>query len=632
MADNNTTTEEIKLFDGFIRTFIIDKTSLLDKGIRFEANNITSCLNMLKDLKTMNKPEDGEDKSLETALANEDGTSSKYELLWHCYYIMYLMGETAKTFFKKTVDNGDLFVEKGNGAASTNQAYNSEAIRPFRMLLYIIKYLWSENCPDPKTVKERIIEILPKTKEKNKYSDCQTKLDCDEIDDRIKNILLYLCDPDQYMPIVSQNHKNGIWNNLCFLKSKTNEEYNELEFKSLLDEIKKLRVAESNKNKGDDNLNGFYHKSVRPFWDTPKMSTKTNKDGDLPLNTLLTFKKAIVLYGPPGTSKTYTARELAKNVISVAFAEKLKEAKTDKKKETKEKITLFKSFISNEDKIFGEQGKSGETTENKSQEDQEILNHIHRLQLHPNYTYDDFIAGKTITVNAGQTEIVTQKGYLLKLIDKINEDKKDEESKFKDLPHIVILDEINRVDISRVFGELFTAMESDYRKDGVDLPLTGEGDNCLKLKVPTNLYFIGTMNMIDFSLEQVDFALRRRFAWVESNYDDDRLKDIINYKIKKESIKDKDLDSKTIKNYVDGCTSVNELITKQPNLGPTYKIGHTFFAEIIDIYKEMIGKWKSANEFLWNISIKPMIEAYCGTMDLKAREDFVKECKEKFVS
>ena len=76
------------------------------------------------------------------------------------------------------------------------------------------------------------------------------------------------------------------------------------------------------------------------------------------------------------------------------------------------------------------------------------------------------------------------------------------------------------MDISRIFGELFTAMEPGYRKDGgLELPLLDSSGHRLKLNVPENLYFIGTMNLIDFSLEQVDFALRRRFAWVKNTFD-----------------------------------------------------------------------------------------------------------------
>ena len=573
---------------------------MLDETL-FCAEDINSCLKILEGLQRMNKKDEEDKYSLEAALENEKDThSSIYELLWHCYYIMYLMGETSHTFFNLTVNKEDMFAEKGKGVSSTNQAYNKEAIRPFRTLLGIFRKLWNNENKDIGSVKDKIVTFLPKTLNDQN----------NETDDRIKNILLYLCAPDKYVPIVSQDHKKNIWNNLCFLLGKNKDEYDEKDFVTLLNKIKEIKnVGDDDKKKEADNLNGFYYKSIRPFWDTPKMSTKADNDGDLPLNTLLTFKKAIVLYGPPGTSKTYTARELAKNVISAAFSESLKE-----KQEAEEKKNLFTQFIHNENLIFGE-----EEAEKKEQQ----LSHIHRLQLHPNYTYDDFIIGKTIVDN----DVKTKPGYLLRLIEKISKD----ESKFNNLPHIVILDEINRVDISRVFGELFTAMEPGYRKEGVELSLTENDAQPQRLKVPENMYFIGTMNMIDFSLEQVDFALRRRFAWVESNYDDGRLKDIIDYKIKMEgldgSIKDDD-----VKSYINRCTSLNILISKENNLGDAYKIGHAFFAEIVDIYKEISAnnKWNASIEFLWHISVKPTITAYCGSMDSNMVKDFINKCHDVF--
>ena len=225
----------------------------------------------------------------------------------------------------------------------------------------------------------------------------------------------------------------------------------------------------------------------------------------------------------------------------------------------------------------------------------------------------------------------------MKLIDNIIKNQNSKTCKkdaylISKLPHIVILDEINRVDISRVFGELFTAMESEYRKEGIELPLSEDDNNPLKLVVPDNLYFIGTMNMIDFSLEQVDFALRRRFSWVESNYEEDRLKDIIDDNINNKGIgklvKDGD-NNIVIKDYISRCTQLNNLISEHPDLGPTYKIGHTFFAEVIDIYEKMNSqnKWESAKEFLWNISIRPMIDAYCGIMDAKTKNKFIGDKK-----
>ena len=582
---------EIDLFDNFIEQFVINRHSLIDDNTSFNADNeIKNCLSLIQSTEVMNSSNEGKE-SLGDQLNKIEASYPEYQLLWHCYYIMYMMGETAKLFFKLEISRDDLFVKKGSEVASTNQAYNKEAIRPFRFLLQIFRALWKKNITNKDDVKSTLIYWLPKNKNDKTNNEEITVFDA-----RVKNILLYLCDPNTFVPIVSQDHKNSIWSNLCFVINKTNEEYNEAFFKSIL---------KSFPTKGDKSApDRFYDKTIRPFWELPSLSIQTNRDGELPLKTLLLFKKAIVLYGPPGTSKTYTARELAKEVISAGFAMYLQ--KQDSKRDKLEE------FIENEDVIFG-----------NSQESGNCLSHIHRLQLHPNYTYDDFIVGKTISVKEGCTTVEIQKGYLMKLIDSITADRASRKS-FSGLPHILILDEINRVDISRVFGELFTAMESEYRIEGVDLPLTDNNNKPLNLIVPEDLYLIGTMNMIDFSLEQVDFALRRRFAWVESNYDEGRLKEII---YSKDNSNGFDVDM-----YSRACTKLNDKISNQPNLGPTYKIGHTFFAEICDIQKSINGNnWTKAREFLWSISIKPMIEAYCGTMDSKAQKEFIDSCKDAYL-
>lgn len=159
---------------------------------------------------------------------------------------------------------------------------------------------------------------------------------------------------------------------------------------------------------------------------------------------LLKYKKAMILYGPPGTSKSYQAKKYAEQLVG------------DKSK---------------------------------------YESHIQKLQMHVNYSYDDFIG--RLTYSGG--EVKFREGFLLNLIKDIKESNDNE------TPYVLILDEINRTDISRVFGELFSAMEC--RNESISLM----GDKNVSLNVPPNLYFIGTMNEIDFSLEHIDFALRRRF-------------------------------------------------------------------------------------------------------------------------
>ena len=195
------------------------------------------------------------------------------------------------------------------------------------------------------------------------------------------------------------------------------------------------------------------------------------------------------------------------------------------------------------------------------------------------------------------------------------------------MPYIVILDEINRTDISRVFGELFTAIEKRNKDVTLSLPDTKDKTKRLCLNVPDNVYFIGTMNEIDFSLERVDFALRRRFVWEYCGYDAKVLKVIIKKRIQKLSI---EVDENKIDTFVVSCNELNERI--KDLLGESYHIGHAFFAEIANIYyqlkdSEEKDKWKTAKEILWEISIKPTLEAYCGTMDKSVKQKYLEDNK-----
>lgn len=159
---------------------------------------------------------------------------------------------------------------------------------------------------------------------------------------------------------------------------------------------------------------------------------------------ILYRKQQIVFYGPPGTGKTFIAQKLAKHLIDG----------TNGVRET--------------------------------------------VQFHSSYAYEDFMQGIRPQTNDGCIEYKMVPGRFLRFCS-------DAQSRGK-APCVLIIDEINRAKLSRVFGELMYLLE--YRDQ--QIPLAGGG----LFKVPDNVYIIGTMNTADRSIALVDHALRRRFAFI----------------------------------------------------------------------------------------------------------------------
>lgn len=361
----------------------------------------------------------------------------------------------------------------------------------------------------------------------------------------------------------------------------------------------------------------FYNNILELIWKGESNSSTLSRA------QLLEYKKAMVLYGPPGTGKTYTAMELAKQLQIRYILSKYKKGSIDAKDIFTEAENLYK-------------------------------NSTYYLQFHVNYTYENFIAGQTIENDGTVSTLKTKPGFIYDIIKKANEaidtaiyknlgiDKnnnketydqyinditknKELQKKINAAPFIVILDEMNRVDVSRVFGELFTAIEKRGTDVFLTLPDSPNNGERLKLNIPYNIYFIGTMNEIDFSLEQIDFALRRRFIWELANYSENALEEIITENIE---------ETGNFTNFLNNCTALNKNIAEK--LGEEYHIGHAFFAEIANIYNELKenGNFdttiKQAQNILWQISIRPTIEAYCGTMEKNAKKAFIDDCYKVF--
>ena len=696
MTENiNYTNNTLTLFDSFINEFLINKKSLADGKDLFTKDNgvtinkIEELLNKsLGHLTKLNKPQpkkntddkansskdNSEDKSLQSFLEKSDNIKFQ-TIIWHAYWIMYLMGENTKKLHKfepektciRTGENGseDLLLYITNPIASTKQVYTKNPIDPFKTLLSLFCHIWNnlEKMDNVDSVKDKI-KVFLNDKDKN------------NIDNRIKNLLLYLCAPKEYLPILSEDHKNKIYTNLKFIldnnknnthseqkensETKTTEEENidtilckeensetktteEESIDTILCKIEAQLKKLLSKNQDPEEYNtcdAVYDPLIKHLW------SKEPKTGELPSDILLKYKKAMVLYGPPGTGKTYTAANLAKKLLFTHMFEEWKKAK-------------------NEDDI---RIKSDEISKILNLKEEALDEHpnISYLQFHINYTYENFIAGQTVkTDKNSNTTLVTKPGFIYDIIKKANtaivksicnyknveynekdgkidikERDLEEIKKIKQIitkdkelqktinaaPFIVILDEMNRVDVSRVFGELFTAIEKRGTDVFLTLPDPEDESKRLKLNIPYNIYFIGTMNEIDFSLEQIDFALRRRFIWELADYSENALEEIITRRIKNiEKIGDTN-----ITYFLKNCTALNKRIAD--SLAEEYHIGHVFFAEIANIYNELAENgssdkaFKQAQNILWQISIKPTIEAYCGTMEKNAKKTFINEC------
>ena len=136
-------------------------------------------------------------------------------------------------------------------------------------------------------------------------------------------------------------------------------------------------------------------------------------------------------------------------------------------------------------------------------ESDEGIGQLTRVTFHPSYTYEDFVEGyKPDPTGTGQLDLRLTDGVFKRVCRAAQAD--------PDRPYLLIIDEINRGNIPKIFGELITLLERDKRGMTVVLPQSRE-----TFSVPPNVYLLGTMNTADRSIKLLDAALRRRFAFIE---------------------------------------------------------------------------------------------------------------------
>lgn len=336
------------------------------------------------------------------------------------------------------------------------------------------------------------------------------------------------------------------------------------------------------------------------------------------------LKKQVVKYGSPGTGKTYTAKQNTQLLFEIWKDE----------------------FANGVDFDFN--------------------SYIETVQFHPSYTYEDFMEGLRPKLDANnQAQLVLQNGIfkdfckkaakweceiaklslnnqnlrawkdltiadLIELRTELNGEHwiyifnvADKSKKVADAvpPYFFIIDEINRAELSRVFGELMYCLEYRGIKGAIKTQyahLNNAETGMIKIGmdyqffIPQNVFLIGTMNTIDRSVESFDFALRRRFRWEEVMPDTT----LLYYHLMKHNPKWEKL--------AENLKSLNIEIEKEPLLGRDFQIGHAYLWDLHYSKELTIAETRNA---VWEDSIAPLLQEYLrGT----GREDLIKKFAGKF--
>lgn len=190
----------------------------------------------------------------------------------------------------------------------------------------------------------------------------------------------------------------------------------------------------------------------------------------------------------------------------------------------------------------------------------EAPQNVMTIQFHQSYAYEDFIQGWRPNQGGGFS---LRNGIFYEFCRRAQSHPAE--------PHVFVIDEINRGNLSKVFGELMLLIEADKRGPRFAIPLTYAQSPVDTFFVPDNLYIIGLMNTADRSLAMVDYALRRRFAFATllPAFGSPRFRD---------ELLAKGVDESTIDRIVSRVAEVNRRITADhKNLGPGFAVGHSYF-------------------------------------------------------
>lgn len=254
------------------------------------------------------------------------------------------------------------------------------------------------------------------------------------------------------------------------------------------------------------------------------------------IDILLKEKKQVIFQGPPGTGKTYVARRLAECLAGSG-----------------ERVTL--------------------------------------VQFHPSFAYEDFVQGYRPILSDERAGFALRNGPLLTAAERARNDPGSD--------HFLVIDEINRGNLAKVFGELYFLLE--YRDQKMRLQYQTDDDE--EFSLPKNLYIIGTMNTADRSIALVDLALRRRFYFVEFHPDDEPIKGLL-----RKWLETKAPDMVWVADVID-------LANKKLENDRHIAIGPSYFMGTDDQGNAAVSDETSVRR-IWKHSVRPYIEEHLfGNID-----------------